>query len=271
MKPQSGFIDSDDARIYFERAGSGPSVLFLHAGVADLRMWDFQVGALQERFDCIRFDMRGLGQTENAAETFSPSADVALVLDHLNVERAHIVGLSMGGATAVESALKFPERVISLSLVAAGVGGWSKPPTEAELAESAEIDKAFEAKDWDQVVELELQYWLDGPGRAGRVQGEVREKMRQMSRRAYDRGEPDPRVIPLDPPAIGRLSEISAPTLIMVGTFDESSILDIADKFHEQIPGSTKIVYEGAAHMINLEQPERFNSDLVAFITGIVE
>lgn len=267
MKPHSGFIDSNDARIYFERAGSGPSVLFLHAGVADLRMWDSQVDVLEERFDCIRFDMRGFGQTENRADTFSPSDDVAVVLDHLHVEKAHMVGLSMGGAISVEFALKWPERVTSLSLVAAGVGGWSKPPNEAELAESAEIDKAFEAKAWDHVVELELHYWLDGPGRAGRVQGEVRDKMRQMCRRAYERGEPDVRPVGLDPPAIGRLSEINAPTLITVGTFDESSILSIAEEFYEHIPGSTKVVYEGAAHMINLERPERFNSDLLDFMT----
>lgn len=99
MKRQSGFIDSNDGRIYFERAGSGPSVLFLHAGVADLRMWDSQVKAIENGLDCIRFDMRGFGQTENRAETFSTSNDVALVLDHLQVEKAHMV------ATFSESSL----------------------------------------------------------------------------------------------------------------------------------------------------------------------
>lgn len=269
MKPQSGFIDADDARIYFERVGSGPSVLFLHAGVADLRMWDYQVEVLQDRFDCIRFDMRGMGRTENKAETFSSSDDVALVLDYVQAASAHVVGISMGGATGLDFALQNPGRVSSLTLVAAGVGGWSEPPNEAELAELAEIDKAFEAQDWDRVAELETQYWLDGPGKAGRVRGEVREKMRQMCRLGYERGEPDVRLVALDPPAIGRLSEISTPTLIIVGTFDESSIIDMAEMFHQQVQGSSKITYEGVAHMVNLDQPHRFNSDLLDFLTSI--
>lgn len=262
----SGFVDSDGARLYYEQAGSGPDILFIHAGVADLRMWDEQVEALSESFNCIRFDMRGFGQTENTAESFSPTADVASVLDHLGANIAHFVGISMGGATAVDFALEHPERVQSLCLVAAGVGGWSKPPTEPELAELEEAEKAYEAESWDRVVELEVRYWLDGPGRSGRVQGQVREKMMLMCRGAYGRGEPAARPTHLNPPAIGRLSEINAPTLILAGTYDESSIMEMADLFSTEIPNSTKIVYEGVAHMINLEQPERFTSDLLEFL-----
>lgn len=268
METQSGFVDSQDARIYFERSGAGPAVLFIHAGVADLRMWDSQVEVLSEHFDCIRFDMRGFGRTENRAESYSPSADVTALLDHLQIERADLVGLSMGGGNAVRFALEHPDRVLSLCLVAAGVGGWEEPPNEAELSELAEVEKAFAAQDWDLAVELEVQYWLDGPGRAGRVGDEIREKMIQMCRRAYGRAEPAARPLPLDPPAIRRLSEIDVPTLVIVGTFDESSILDIADVLAERIPGAKKIVYEGAAHMINLEQPDRFNSDLLNFLRG---
>lgn len=268
MKTQNGFVDSQDARIYFERSGAGPAVLFIHAGVADLRMWDSQVEGLSDQFDCIRFDMRGFGRSENRAESYSPSADVAAVLDHLHVERADLVGLSMGGGLAVRFALEHPGRVRSLCLVAAGVGGWEEPPNELELAENAEVEKAFAAGDWDRATELEVNYWLDGPGRAGRVNAEIREKMMQMCRGTYGRAEPAAKPVPLDPPAIRRLSEIDVPTLVIVGTFDESSILDIANLLAEQIPGAKKIVYEGAAHMINLEQPDRFNSDLLNFLRG---
>lgn len=268
MKTQSGFADAADARLYFEQAGTGPAVLFVHAGVADLRMWDSQVEALSDRFNCIRFDMRGFGRTENRADSFSPSGDIVAILDHLDVDRAHVVGLSMGGGSAVRFALEHPDRVLSLCLVAAGVGGWEGPANEAELAELAEVEKAFEAQDWDLAVELEVQYWLDGPGRAGRVGDEIREKMKQMCRTSYGRSEPTARPLPMDPPAIKRLSEMGVPTLVIVGTFDESSIPEIADVLAEGIHGARKIVYEGAAHMINLEQPERFNSDLLGFLTG---
>jgi 3-oxoadipate enol-lactonase len=264
---QDGFIDAEGARLYFQHEGRGPAVLFIHAGVADLRMWDSQVDALKSSFKCIRFDMRSFGRTENSAETFSPSPDIAAVLDHVGVDKAHLVGCSMGGAFAIDFALEFGGRVESLMLVAAGVGGWDGPPNEAEMAEMAEVEKAYEAKDWDRTAELEVAYWLDGPGRNGRVQGEVREKMLLMCRGAYDRGEPDPRVTPLDPPAIGRLSEIDVPTQVSVGTFDESSIIEIADLLAAGIRGANKAVYEGAAHMLNLEFPDRFNAELETFLT----
>ena len=142
---QDGFIETEGARIYFQQAGSGPAVLFLHAGVADLTMWDSQVDALQAEFNCIRFDLRGLGRTEISTEEFSPTADVAGVLDHLGVDKAHLVGLSMGGAFSIDFALEHPARVISLSAAASGVGGWKGSPTDAETAEMTEIEKAYDA------------------------------------------------------------------------------------------------------------------------------
>ena len=261
-----GYVETEGARIYFQQAGSGPAVLFLHAGVADLTMWDSQVDALQHEFNCIRFDLRGMGRTKISADAFSPAADVNAVLRRIGVDSAHLVGLSMGGAFAIDFALEHPERVRSLSLAASGVGGWKGSPTDAETAEMAEIEKAYDAGLWDEVAEMEVAYWLDGPGRAGRVQGEVREKMLRMCRAAYDRGEPDARPVRLDPPAVGRLSEIKLPTQVSIGTYDESSVQAIADHLAANIPGATKAVYEGAAHMINLEFPDRFNAELSTFL-----
>ncbi|MCA1839301.1 MAG: alpha/beta hydrolase, partial [Actinobacteria bacterium] len=101
MNQVTGFVEVPDARIYFERSGDGPSVLFLHAGVADLRMWDEQVQALQSRFDCISFDRRGFGRSENIAPSYSPMDDICAVMDELGVPSASVVGLSMGGAIAI--------------------------------------------------------------------------------------------------------------------------------------------------------------------------
>jgi 3-oxoadipate enol-lactonase len=265
-----GFIEAADAELYFERAGGGPAVLFFHAGVADLRMWDGQVEALGSNYNCIRFDMRGFGQTRNRAESYSPTADVLAILDHLEVGAAHLVGLSMGGGLALEVVIDEPRRANSVTVVAAGVRGMKeeRPPTETELAEMTEIEKAEEAKDWDRAVDLQVQYWLDGPGRAGRIQGEVREKMRLMCRDGYGRDEPLAKPVFTQTPAIERLEEINVPALIVVGTGDESIIMDIGNQMAELIPGSKKLVYEGAAHMINLEEPDRFNSDLIAFLQG---
>jgi 3-oxoadipate enol-lactonase len=274
VNANTGFVEADGAELYFEQAGSGPPVLFIHAGVADLRMWDRQVEAFGDDFRCIRFDMRGFGRTRNAANSYSPPADIAAVLNHVDAEAVHLVGLSMGGGIAVEAALDFPDRINSVALVAAGVRGMEdvsfgeEPPPDSEVAELGEIEKAYEAEEWDRLVDLEVNYWLDGPGHAGRVQGEVREKMRQMCRGAYGRDEPAAKPVFEGTPAINRLSEIMRPALVIAGTFDERSIMQMADLFADKIPHAKKIVYEGAAHMINLEEPERFNADLREFLGG---
>ncbi|MFN2609789.1 MAG: alpha/beta fold hydrolase [Actinomycetota bacterium] len=269
MNQVTGFVEVPDARIYFERSGDGPSVLFLHAGVADLRMWDEQVQALQSRFDCISFDRRGFGRSENIAPSYSPMDDICAVMDELGVPSASVVGLSMGGAIAIELALDHAQRVSSLALIAAGVGGWSEWPNEDEMSELGRIDEAFEANDLDRAAALEVAYWLDGPGRSGRIQGEVRDKMFAMCRGAYGRDEPRADAVSMDPPAVTRLPQIAVPTLAIAGTFDESTILSVANEFEKQIPTCRKIIYEGVAHMVNLEQPQRFNADLLAFLSDI--
>lgn len=262
----TGFVDSQGARLYFERVGNGPPLLFIHAGVADLRMWDAQVDFFAGSFDCIRFDLRGFGQTQNEADKFSPGDDVSAVLDHLAVERSHIVGLSMGGSIAADFAIEHPERVSSIALVAAGVSGLEHQPEERESAAFEEMDRAYEEEKWDELVELELQMWLDGPGRAGRIKGQLRDRMRAMCRGSYERGEPEATRVPIDPPASGRLLEIQAPTLIISGTYDTTALQAFADHMANGIPGASRIEYEGVAHMINLEKPERFNADLLAFL-----
>src|SRR6188508_735794 len=124
MARETGTFETNGARIYYEAEGSGEPVLMIHAGVANLRMWDDQVAALRDAYRVIRYDTRGFGRTETDAVEFSNRADIAALLDHLGEESAHVVGLSRGGIIALDFALEFPDRVRSLVVAAGGIGGY---------------------------------------------------------------------------------------------------------------------------------------------------
>src|SRR6187431_2389129 len=123
MASESGFLETNGARIYYEAEGSGEPVVMIHAGVADLHMWDDQVAALRDTYRVICYDTRGFGRTETDAVEFSNRADIAALLDHLGEESTHVVGLSRGGQIALDFAIEFPDRVRSLVVAAGGVGG----------------------------------------------------------------------------------------------------------------------------------------------------
>src|SRR5919108_2756135 len=106
MTATTGFLETNGARIYHEVEGLGEPILFVHAGVADLTMWDDQVAAIRDAYRCIRYDTRGFGRTETAPVPFSNRADIAALLDHVGEASAHLVGLSRGAMIALDFALE---------------------------------------------------------------------------------------------------------------------------------------------------------------------
>src|SRR5687767_9046570 len=119
---ETRFVEVGDAKIAFDVAGSGHPVVLLHAGLGDRRMWHDQMPAFAEHFTVIRFDARGFGETRRTPAEYRAWQDVVALLDCLGHERAHLVGVSMGSQTAVESAVAAPDRVSALVAVAARTG-----------------------------------------------------------------------------------------------------------------------------------------------------
>ncbi len=264
MPTETGTLETNGARIYYEVDGTGEPVVLIHAGVADLRMWDGQVAALRDSYRVIRYDTRGIGRTETDAVEFSNRADIAALLDHLGERSAHVVGLSRGGQIALDFAIEFPERVRSLVVAAGGVGGYDAGDEAPEGWD--QVEAWTEAHDWVPVAEWETAYWAEGPGQpAGRVDPEIRARVHDWILTNYlaekEEGQPQP----LDPPADGRLGELRAPLLVMLGTLDDPGTSDSMRHLADVVPGARLEVFEGSAHMLNLEQPDRFNALLLEY------
>jgi 3-oxoadipate enol-lactonase len=256
------------ARIHYRRSGAGFPVVFLHAGVADSRMWEPQAHGLGKHFDVIAPDRRGFGESELPAGPWSPVADVLALMDGLGLRQApHLVGCSIGGRLAIDFTLEHPDRVSKLVLVGAGVGGQIHDDRYKNLY--AEVQAAEDAKDMAALNEAEAHLWLDGPGRPpGHVDKRLRDLFLDMNGRTlltdFDQAPPQE----LEPPALGRLHEIHAPTLVVVGDKDLPPILETADLLVSKIQGARKAVIHDAAHLPNLEHPERFNRILLDFLNG---
>ena len=256
------------ARIHYQRSGFGFPVMFLHAGVADSRMWEPQAAGLAKHFDVIAPDRRGYGESELPAGPWSPVADVLALMDALGLRDApHIVGCSIGGMLAIDFALEHPERVSKLVLVGAGVGGLHEDSKYKDLY--AEVMAAEDAHDMVALNEAEAHLWLDGPGRApGYVNKHLRDLFLDMNGKALLSDFDSAPQQELEPPAVDRLGEIKSPTLIVVGDADLPPVRETADMLVSKIHGAKKIVMHDSAHLPNLEHPDKFNHLLLDFLNG---
>jgi 3-oxoadipate enol-lactonase len=253
------YLETNGARIAYDVEGSGEPVVLIHAGIANRSQWDDQVMALKGAYRVIRYDTRGFGETETDAVPFSNRADIAALLDHLGEQAAHIVGMSRSGSIALDFAIEFPDRVRSLVVAAGGVSGYESPNGSPE-GTFDEPERLWEAKDWERLADWEADFWVDGPGQpSGRVDRAIRDRVHGwiLSNYRAEKEEGQPQV--LDPPAAERLGELQAPLLVMLGTLDEPGTSAAMRHLAASVPGAELEVFEHTAHMLNLEQPERFN------------
>lgn len=260
------------AEIFWASAGEGPAVVFIHAGVADSRMWDDLLGRLSLHFRCIRYDLRGYGRSSYPPGPFSHLADLEGVLQIAGVKSATLIGASLGGRIAIDFTLAHPDRVSRLVLVASALGGheWSEEVRRFGRQEDAALD----AGDLDAAVELNLRMWVDGPGREPTtVSAHERARIGAMQRNAFEKQiaadaqmDPPTAMDDLQPPAVERLADIRVPTLVVVGDEDVSDILEIAARASQEISRARKVVIPGTAHMLSVEKPEEFAEDVIGFL-----
>ena len=262
-------VDVGRARLAGRQLGEGLPVVFLHAGVCDKRMWAEQMEAVaEEGWHAIAYDRRGYGETESPDEAFSHVDDLEAVLKALDIHAAVLVGCSMGGGLALDFALRHPGRVIGLVLIGTSVTGAPWSATQAEqMLEAAEED-AYERGDLDMLNRVQAHEWLDGPrAQSGRVGGEARALFLDMN--AIALGKPELKQEERPPAAWPRVSEVGAPTLLLVGDEDFTALIDRHEHLSEEMPNAFAAMLEGVAHIPSIERPDLVNSMLLEFLDAI--
>jgi 3-oxoadipate enol-lactonase len=253
--------------LYYEIAGEGQPLVLIHGGSVHSGLWDDQFEVFAQYYRVLRYDVRGFGQSQPPTAYYSNHGDLRDLLDFLKIERACVLGLSMGGSIAIDFALTYPDHVTALIPVAAGLGGYQvkdSSPLRAELRE------AYKSGDKPRAVELSLRLWTDGPNRTpDQIDPAAREKIRAMTIHTFDLPDTENWLQPLKPPAIDRLAEIHVPTLFIVGDQDVPDILDISNLIVNTVPGARKAVIANTAHHLNVEQPDEFNRIVLDFLKSL--
>ncbi|MBK4348599.1 alpha/beta fold hydrolase [Lacisediminihabitans changchengi] len=252
------------ATLYYETEGrvSDPALLLIHAGLASLRMWDPLVPELATDHYVIRYDTRGYGSTVSTEAAYSNRTDAIDLLDHLGIVRVTVIGCSRGGSIGIDLALEYPDRIVGLVTIGSAPGGCPPPQLSAREDELfAAISAAFEEGDLERAHDLEVEAWAFGPSRTpADVAPSFAATAYALHRANLARADENPRAIPLDPPAFGRLDALDLPALIMVGDLDIGAELRHYDYLLDAIPGADGCQFAGAAHLPSVEYPDEFEA-----------
>lgn len=262
---QTGFLEANGARIYYEVAGEGEPLLLIHGFNLDTRLWDDQLQAFAQTYKVVRFDIRGFGKTLATDVPFTLYDDVKAVLLGLGIQKAHVTGLSFGGMVAQEFALAYPQMVSSLILVASGLFG--HPRSEQRLHDVERFNQVCQRGTTEEALEMTTQMWFDGPGQPVNEQAlEARNRFKEINRHAFSLPEFGVGLETLSPSPIERLENIKAPTLVLAGARDYPDFLQIADVLTERITGAQKVILPDSAHIPPMDQPEVFNQLVLEFL-----
>ncbi|MGH3424358.1 MAG: alpha/beta fold hydrolase [Nocardioidaceae bacterium] len=232
--------------IDYEVSGAGSTVVLLHAGVCDRRMWGPQARDLADAgYRVVLPDLCGFGRTPAPVHPQSDADDVIAVLTELGIERTALVGASYGGAVAAEIAARFPARVGALVLLSSALA--THEPSSELRAFAAREDDLLEAGDVDGAVELNVATWL-GP----EADEQTRDDVRRMQRRAFDlqlhADEVEEIEHEFDP------GTIVAPTLVVSGAHDLVDFGQIADELGRRIGDARREQLDWAGHLPTLER-----------------
>ena len=268
-------ITSDKVRLHYEEVGQGTPILFVHEFAGDHRSWEPQLREFGKRYRCIAYAARGYMPSDvpPSADAYSYQhvmRDAVAVLDHLNIESAHIVGLSMGGYTALQVALNHPSRVRSMTLAGTGSGS-ERWYTEAFHKNSRELAGVFE-RDGSASVAKTYGY---GPSRIPFEIKDARgfaEFVKHLAEHDAQGSAHTSRGFQGARPSLydfeDAMRRLTIPALIVVGDEDDRCI-EPSLFLKAAIPASGLVMLPKTGHAVNLEEPDLFNQVVGDFLVRV--
>lgn len=248
-------------------SGEGELVVMLHGVGGNRRNWYGQIAALAPHYRAVAWDARGYGDSEDYAGDFvfeEVSADLCRVLDYFGSSRAHLIGLSMGGNIALDFAIRWPERTASLVLANTDRGMQHIPSPERDdfvRLRAAPILTGVALKDLAGPIVDSLL----GPQASSACRAEMIDSILRLHRESYLKAV----MATVEFDMVGKLGEIAAPTLVIVGSEDRLTPVREAVGLSSEIAGSEIAIIDGAGHLSNLEKPEQFNQTVLAFLERV--
>ncbi len=268
-------ITPDKVKLHYEEIGTGAPIVFVHEFAGDHRSWEPQMREFGKRYRCIAYAARGYTPSDipadrNAYTYEHVMRDCVAVLDHLKIEQAHLVGLSMGGYTALQVALNHPERV--RSMVLAGAGSGSVRSETAEFHKNAQVlAEKFEREGAASIAET---YGL-GPSRVPFLVKDPRgfaEFSRMLAEHDAQGSANTSRGFQGGRPSLydfeSEIRKLATPALIVVGDEDERCI-EPSLFLKRMLSASGLVVMPKTGHVVNLEEPDLFNQAVGDFLSRV--
>ena len=261
-------VNRNGVNVYYESLGEGgPALVFLHPWATNRYIWAGQLAIFARTNRCIVVDHRGHGQSDKPAEGYGideMAADVVAILDDAGIDRAVLVGNSIGGMTAMQMSLDAPERVIGNLILSSGTNiGADTPPEVAEAMQkdwravfSGLLDNAVSPK--SKQDKPEIQAFMEGCFRTET----------NFTEGVFWASAADPKGV-FNWDISDRLKDISQPTMIIAGEDDGATTPAQNQFLADNIPNATIKMVKDVAHFCQLEKPSDFNADLAAFIARV--
>lgn len=266
----SGTVKAGNFHVYYERTGKGEAILLLHAGLQDHTMWKDQVDALSKDYEVITPDLPYHGKTTGVDTTILVADVIKTLLDSLHIQKASVVGLSMGGGIAQDFIIAYPQMVNKAFLISTGVSGYDKihPVDSVSMDWWNQFSKALHAGDTAGAAKEFTKAWAEGIYRRGDslkapvsqyVYKTTLENLRIHKMENWPRFQEHP-------PGVESLSTINVPVLIIYGDKDLPFIISASEYLEKNIPGARHVVMKDVAHMLNMEKPDELNKLMIDFL-----
>lgn len=265
---ESGFVDVDGGRLYYEAAGNGETVVLIHGFTLDRRMWDNEFSQLAERFRCIRYDLRGHGKSSPVSRRFSQVDDLAKLLETLKVDRTHLIGLSLGGCIATDFSIAYPDRARDAVLIDPyyplptkyafdkRVGSYVSEARKGKLKDGLSgwlADPLFKPANDDKRLSTKLkEIVLTGHGSLG--DGALFVNADKQTTSVANAGK--------------SIADVRCRVLCLVGKRDLPRFHAVAQHFSREIQRAEVVEVPDAGHMANMESPEFVMTQIDRFLTS---
>jgi len=264
-----GYAPIPGGRLYWEEVGRGPAMILLHGHSLDRTMWDPQMAALSKRFRVIRYDLRGYGRSTlpREGEDRLHAEDLRLLMDHLGIAKAHVVGLSLGGTVALDMLALHPDRLSSVTAASGDLFDFypapDEPWTPAAVATRRREIAALRAGGLQRFK----RRWLDdlttrGGGCVDAIRPRLWEQIAKWS--AWQPLHVEPRLL-LGRALVDRLR--ARPSRVPVQILTGDADLWRANGFLAAFPAVPRVVVPNSGHMSNMENPAGFNAAVLRFVT----
>lgn len=267
---KAGYVNVGNGYLYYEEAGEGTPLIFVHGHSLDCRMWDGQFYVFARNYRTIRYDLRGYGKSSPQSEDyqFTHVEDLVALMDSLHIDKAHIVGLSLGGYIGTDMLGWFPERMLS-AVLSSGNLRKSKGPSQPMTSDEAALrDKEISTLK-TKGVDVMKKEWFEGlVASGGTLRDSIREPLWKMIN-DWDAWQPLHKEVRVTA-GMDAFEELKkkrpeVPVLILEGR-SENNRFPEHPEILDYLPNAKMMIIDDCGHMLNMERPKEFNDVIEEFL-----